>query len=75
MTYRERTALILLALGVVCSSVAAYGYGGWRALCGVVGVILLGIGVLLALDTTPPAPPEPAELLIDDETEDGVQRG
>lgn len=86
MTLRERTSLILLTLGVVCSSAAAYGYGGWRLLAAVAGVILLLIGVLLGLDAGGQPEQEEAPMLravrddagqlIGYETiEDGVQRG
>ena len=52
MTPRERLALILSILGGCAVIVAAAAYGGWRAALAVVGVVMLGGGVLLGLDTT-----------------------
>lgn len=76
MTIRERTALTLVALGLIMVGVCAWAYGGWEATVGVVGAMLVLIGVLLGLDNEPqPTPPPAGPELIDDETEDGVQRG
>jgi predicted phage tail protein len=60
VTSRERLALLLVALGAVALVVAAAAYGGWQAAVAVAGVLMLGGGVLLGLDTAPELPAAPA---------------
>lgn len=50
MTQRERLALILVAVGAVCLTVAAAAYGGWVLAVAAVGVLAVVGGVLLGLD-------------------------
>lgn len=57
VTNRERTALVLLTAGAVLLLVAAAAFGGWRAAVAVAGGLMFGAGVLLGLDTEPPAAP------------------
>lgn len=62
VTSRERLSLALTLLGAVALLVAAAAYGGWEAALAVAGLVMLGGGVLLGLDPTPPAlPAAPAD--------------
>ena len=53
MTFRERAALILTAAGALAVTAAAGAYGGWRAALAADGLLMLGGGVLLGLDSRP----------------------
>lgn len=62
MTTREKTALLLLAVGVAALVWCAYAYGGVRAAAGVAGVLAVACGLLLGVGEEPPP-----ELAADEE--------
>lgn len=52
VTIRERAALTLLLVGVVCIVVAAAAFAGWAGAVAAVGVLAVAGGILLGLDDT-----------------------
>lgn len=53
MTIRELLSVLLTVAGATLIVVAAGAYGGWKAAVAALGVLMLGGGVLLGLDTGP----------------------